>query len=195
MKRSTAWLPMLSCLTALLAQPAWAVSSGLDPVEADVLRRINLERTAVGLDALLEDLGLDASAKAHALDMSDHACFDHDSCDGTAWTTRIASHYPLATSLGEIIAAGFAMPEDVVDAWMKSPDHRADILNSAFQVAGVGWTEANAGAPYVTYWTVDFGGLMTPQTVPGVVPEPSSAAFMALGLAGLLLLWRSQRTY
>lgn len=195
MMRFSACLSMLSCAAAPLAQPAWAVSSGLDLVETDVLRRINVEREAAGLTVLLEDLGLNAAAKAHSLDMASHPCFDHDSCDGTPWATRIAAHYPPATALGEIIAAGFAMPADVMDAWMKSPDHRADILGPAFKVAGVGYVESDPGAPYVTYWTVDFGGAITDLTVPSVVPEPGNALLMSLGLAGLLLAWRTQRTY
>ena len=191
MKRSL--ILLLSCCVWLAPRPGWAVSSALGEFEAQVLHEINVQRSLVGLLPLLEDLDLDAAATAHSLDMATQGCFSHNSCDGTPWDARIRSYYTPPTDIGEIVAAGFSTPEAVMAAWMNSPDHKADILQAAFQVAGVSLFDAGPNAPYITYWTVDFGGRKTPKTVPGVIPEPASAALMALGLCGLLLAGRTQR--
>lgn len=151
-------------------------------IEDSVLSLINGERALEGLAPVLLDLSLDAAAEAHSLDMASTPCFQHASCDGTSWSDRIKTYYTPVTAIGEIIAAGYTTPESVVDAWMNSPGHRANILNGSFVVAGVAL--ANGGT-FGTYWTVDFGGVTTPFTVTPAIPEPSSLALMALGLAGL----------
>ena len=192
MKRPLALL--LSCSLALLAPSAGAVTSTLSEFEAQVLDQINAQRLLAGLPTLLEDLGLDAAAKAHSEDMASHGCFSHDSCDGTAWDARVRSYYAPVVGIGEILAAGYTTPEAAMAGWLNSPGHKADILEPIFQVAGVGLVDAGPSAPYLAYWTVDFGAAPTPLTVPAVIPEPASAALMALGLCGLLLAWRSQRS-
>ncbi|MFN3914303.1 MAG: CAP domain-containing protein [Aquabacterium sp.] len=156
-------------------------------LEDSVLSLINQQRALQGLSPVLLDLGLDAAAEAHSLDMASTPCFQHDSCNGTNWATRVQSYYTAPATIGEIIAAGYTTPDAVVDAWMNSPGHRANILNSSFKVAGVALA---TGGDYGRYWTVDFGGALTPQTVlsPVVtpaIPEPASLALMALGLAGV----------
>ncbi|WP_199833074.1 CAP domain-containing protein, partial [Streptomyces puniciscabiei] len=60
------------------------------------------------------------------------------------------------SSLAENVAAGQATAAGVVKAWMKSPGHRARILNCSLKHVGVGYVKASgsAGGPY---WTQDFG--------------------------------------
>lgn len=180
------WFRSGAMVAALvLSSPAVMAADATDPLEAQVLTLINAERAALGLNALLLDLGLDQAAEAHSLDMATHSCFSHDSCNGTLWSTRIKGYYNENTALGEIIGAGYATAEAVVAGWMNSPGHKANILDASFKVAGVGLVNGVVGSAYQTYWTVDFGGKTTSQTVVQPVPEASSWALMALGLIGV----------
>ena len=61
-------------------------------------------------------------------------------------------HY---TSAGENIAAGQRTPEEVMNSWMNSSGHRANILNKNFDTIGIGFYE---GGSYGTYWTQLFTG-------------------------------------
>jgi uncharacterized protein YkwD len=163
---------------------AWAADA-TDLIEDQVLSLINVERAAAGLDALMLDLGLDAAAEAHSLDLATTNCFSHDSCNGTNWATRIKTSYTPNTFLGEIIAAGQPDAASVVSAWMNSDGHRANILGANFKVAGVGLVNGLAGSTYRTYWTVDFGGATTSQTVTSPIPEPATWALSLLGALAL----------
>jgi uncharacterized protein YkwD len=164
--------------------PAWAADA-TDPFEAQVLSLINAERASAGLGVLLLDLGLDAAAEAHSLDLATSNCFSHDSCNGTNWATRIKTYYTPNTFLGEIIAAGQPDAASVVNAWMNSEGHRANILGANFKVAGVGLVNGLPGSDYRTYWTVDFGGATTSQTVSSAIPEPATWALSMLGALAL----------
>ena len=190
------WLPIhplfskTSTALVLAGLSAWVPASAFaadatDAIEDQVLSLINAERAKAGLGAVLLDLGLDAAAEAHSLDLATNKCFTHDSCDGTNWATRIKGYYTPNTFLGEIIAAGQPDAASVVQAWMNSDGHRANILGANFTVAGVGLVNGLAGSPYRTYWTVDFGGATTSQTVPSAIPEPGSWALMLLGLGAV----------
>jgi uncharacterized protein YkwD len=174
---------------ALAAVATWSgqvmAADATDPLEDQVLSLINAERAAAGLDALMLDLGLDAVAEAHSLDLATKNCFTHDSCNGTNWATRIKTSYKPNTFLGEIIAAGQPDAASVVKAWMNSDGHRANILGANFKVAGVGLVNGLAGSTYRTYWTVDFGGATTSQTVTSPIPEPGTWALSLLGALAL----------
>jgi uncharacterized protein YkwD len=175
---------VLATLSAWMPASAFAADA-TDAFEDQVLILINAERAKAGLRAVLLDLGLDAAAEAHSLDLATNNCFTHDSCNGTNWATRIKGFYTPNTFLGEIIAAGQPDAASVVLAWMNSDGHRANILNNNFTVAGVGLVNGQVGSQYRTYWTVDFGGATTSQTVPAAIPEPSTWALMLLGLGAM----------
>ena len=79
--------------------------------------------------------------------------FSHTSLDGRSPWDRIEAQGYTAGS-GENIAAGQSTPAAVMDAWMKSTGHRANILNCSSRAIGVG---IGRGGSYGTYWTQDFG--------------------------------------
>jgi len=61
------------------------------------------------------------------------------------------------SALGENIAAGQSTVEIVVDGWMKSDGHCANLMNANFREIGAACVAGNANTTYRTYWTQDFG--------------------------------------
>jgi uncharacterized protein YkwD len=115
-----------------------------------VVALANAARAEEGCDPLRIDARLTAAAQAHSDDMAAQDYFAHTSLDGrSAWDRILAAGY--ARPGGENIAQGQRSASEVHDAWMDSPDHRANILDCRFTAIGVGvetesWT-----------WTQDFG--------------------------------------
>ena len=129
---------------------------------------INVQRRHFGLVPLVEDARLDHAAQAHSEDMVAHGYFEHVSPSGSTPEGRMTSAGYLSGNVGyevgENIAWGtlnLATPASIVNAWMNSPDHRANILRAAFRQTGIGVSAAapggmgqgEAGATY----TQDFG--------------------------------------
>jgi hypothetical protein len=129
---------------------------GLADFESDVIDLVNVERQAEGLHPLAYDAQLTTAARLHSQDMAQRNYFDHDSLDGTKFYERILDAGYEYSTCGENIAAGYSSPEAVVDAWMNSSGHRANILNSSFCDIGVGYVNV-PGSAYQYYWTQDFG--------------------------------------
>jgi uncharacterized protein YkwD len=140
-------------------------------IEAATLCLVNVERTRRGERALRANADLARSAADHSEDMVDRNYFDHVSPGGETVLQRIkASTYlpPKAGYiLGENIALGtmrLATPAAIVDSWMKSPGHRANILNEDFRDTGIGvvarapdrYAHGQRGATY----TQQFGTVM-----------------------------------
>ena len=138
---------------------------------------INAQRTAHGLEPVASDSRLQAAAGAFARDMVDRRFFDHVSPGGATMMDRLhmAGWNPDgAWSAGENIAWGsgdLGTPARIVDAWMHSAGHRANILNGTFTQIGLGIADgapqagvSGAAATYVT----DFGagGKIVPAATP-----------------------------
>lgn len=119
-----------------------------------VLALTNAEREANGCGALTWNAKLASAAQKHSADMAANDYFSHDSQDGTDPFTRIKAEGYSYRAAAENIAAGQPTPEAVVDAWMKSEGHRANILNCSLTELGVGVAK---GGGYGIYWTQDFG--------------------------------------
>ncbi|MGA5063974.1 CAP domain-containing protein [Streptomyces exfoliatus] len=126
--------------------------SGNDSVADQVISLVNAERAKAGCGPLAANATLTDAAQGHSDDMAARDFFDHTNPDGEGPGERVtASGYPWST-YGENIAKGQSTPEQVMDAWMNSPGHRANILNCDFKEIGIGvHTE---GGPY---WTQVFG--------------------------------------
>jgi hypothetical protein len=82
--------------------------------------------------------------------------FSHASLDGRTAGDRIEDAGYTWNTYGENIAAGQPTPEDVIDGWMSSSGHRANILDPNFCDIGVGYAYV-AASTYRHYWTQDFG--------------------------------------
>ncbi|MFE9463044.1 sigma-70 family RNA polymerase sigma factor [Streptomyces virginiae] len=122
-------------------------------IAGQVVALVNTERAAGGCGPLREDPQLRAAAQEHSEDMAARNFFDHTNPDGEDPGQRTtASGYRWST-YGENIARGQQTAQSVMDSWMKSPGHRANILNCSFKDIGVG-IHRGAGGPW---WTQNFG--------------------------------------
>jgi uncharacterized protein YkwD len=120
---------------------------------AQILSRVNAERAKAGCKAVVLDPRLAAAAAGHAQDMATNNYFSHTSRDGRTFVDRIkAQGYPVPRS--ENIAAGQPTVTAVMDAWMASAGHRANILDCS--AVAMGAASANGGS-YGIYWVQDFG--------------------------------------
>lgn len=137
-------------------QPAPAPgASQADQYERQVLDLVNARRAEAGMAPLAWDARLAALARAKSQDMRDNNYFGHQSPTlGSAFDMmqRAGVKYRYAA---ENLAAGQRTPQAVVEAWMNSSGHRANIMNPKFTKLGVGFA---AGGSYGTYWTQMFIG-------------------------------------
>ncbi|MDJ0379930.1 sigma-70 family RNA polymerase sigma factor [Streptomyces sp. G-G2] len=123
---------------------------------AQVISLVNSERSAAGCGPLKDDAELRAAAQDHSDDMAARDFFDHTNPDGADPGKRITAAGYRWSTYGENIAKGQQSPSQVMDSWMKSPGHRANILNCSFKDIGVG-VHQGPGGPW---WTQDFGARM-----------------------------------
>jgi uncharacterized protein YkwD len=154
-----------SATTGCTSADAPAAHSSSATLSNAALCLVNQERTSRGLRALEQNRRLAKTAKGHARDMVAHNYFSHDSLDGADFAERIReSGYvqPRAfPSLGEDLAWGsgsLGTPRSIVEGWMESPGHRANILSRKFREAGMGvaYGDPGAGEDGATY-ALDFG--------------------------------------
>ncbi|MFF8732368.1 sigma-70 family RNA polymerase sigma factor [Streptomyces sp. NPDC015171] len=120
---------------------------------AQVVALVNKERAKAGCGPVTEDAQLDRAAQGHSDDMAARHFFDHTNPDGKGPGDRITAADYRWSTFGENIAQGQQTPEAVMDAWMHSSGHRANILNCSFKNLGVG-VHNGSGGPW---WTQDFG--------------------------------------
>ncbi|MFF8669848.1 CAP domain-containing protein [Streptomyces sp. NPDC015242] len=139
--------------TALWAAPL--TPSGLERTAAAVTDLTNRARTRAGLPPLAVDALLTAAARAHSADMVARAFYAHTAPDGSRPGDRAAAAGSTLRAIGENIACGQRSPADVVEGWMNSPGHRANILRPEFTRIGIGFA---CGGRAGTYWTQMFGG-------------------------------------
>ncbi|MFE7900098.1 CAP domain-containing protein [Streptomyces sp. NPDC057424] len=131
---------------------ASAALSGASATAAQVLSLVNEERAKVGCSPVAANSALTGLAQNYSEDMAARGFFDHTDPDGrTPWDR--AEKAGISNLGGENIARGQADAAAVMDAWMNSPGHRANILNCDFKTLGVG-VELGSGGPW---WTQNFG--------------------------------------
>jgi uncharacterized protein YkwD/stress response protein SCP2 len=139
--------------TALWARPLTA--DGLAGAAAAVTDLTNRERARAGLPPLAADPLLTTAAQAHSADMVARDFYSHTAPGGSRPWDRAAAAGSTRRSIGENIACGQRSPAEVVEGWMNSPGHRANILKPGFTHLGVGFA---GGGRAGTYWTQLFGG-------------------------------------
>ncbi|MEV7773382.1 CAP domain-containing protein [Kitasatospora sp. NPDC086791] len=149
--RSTPAAPTSARRTA--TTPATPVGGGAAPSDAQaVVDLVNAERAKAGCGPVTAEPRLATAAQSHSDDMADRNYFDHASPEGYHADHRIEATGYRWSTWGENIARGQKDPAAVMDAWMNSPGHRANILNCAFKQLGVG-VRTGSGGPW---WTQVF---------------------------------------
>ncbi len=128
------------------------LESSVTNYEAEVVRLVNAERQKAGLPALKQNWELSRVARYKSRDMKENGYFSHESPTYGSPFAMIKSFGISYRSAGENIAKGQSTPAAVVNAWMKSQGHRANILSSSFTEIGVGYVEGGH------YWTQMFIG-------------------------------------
>ena len=120
--------------------------------ENEVIRLVNEIRTKNGLNTLKADWELSRVARYKSQDMKDNKYFSHTSpVYGTPF--NMIKNFGISyKSAAENIAKGQTTPQAVVNAWMNSSGHRANILNASFKRIGVGYVKNG------NYWTQMFIG-------------------------------------
>ena len=122
-------------------------------VQSAAVGAVNAHRANAGLPALVVDSRLTSAAQSHANDMASRRVMTHVGANGNNAGQRIAIYGYGASTWGENVAAGQTTAAEVVDAWMRSSGHRANILGSRWTNIGVAAAKGSNG---VTYWTMVF---------------------------------------
>ncbi|MCZ7439247.1 CAP domain-containing protein [Micromonospora sp. WMMC241] len=126
--------------------------SGLSSELQQVVDIVNQERAKAGCKALTVNSKLTLAAQRHSQDQADHKKMSHDGSDGSDVGQRLDRVGYTWRAYGENVAWNQQSPAAVMDAWMNSEGHRANILNCSFTQIGVGVARSNG-----PYWTQDFG--------------------------------------
>lgn len=128
------------------------IDTSITNYENEVVRLVNSERAKNGLSPLTQDWELSRVARFKSQDMKDNAYFSHTSPIYGSPFDMIKNFGISYRTAGENIARGQATPQAVVNAWMNSSGHRANILNKSYKKIGVGYVSDGR------FWTQMFIG-------------------------------------
>jgi uncharacterized protein YkwD len=96
---------------------------------------------------------LEAAAASHSEDMARHNFLSHTGSDGLNVSDRVSTEGYAWRSIGENIAAGYGTAKAVVDGWLSSPGHCANIMSSTYSELGGALVE-DSTSDYQSYWTL-----------------------------------------
>ena len=170
--RSIAFLfaMLLAAEVAFLAGPAYLIPRsrlfGVIFVNA-LVDETNQRRVAASLPPLVVSPLLQAAAEEKALDMVQNGYFSHTSPTGVTpwyWFQNVGYNFEYA---GENLAVNFSDSQDVTDAWMNSPEHRANILNTNYADIGMATATGTYEGRQAVYVVELFG-----------TPVPAATAFV-----------------
>lgn len=128
-------------------------NSNLSSMEKEVVRLVNIERKKAGLKAFTVSNELSNVARIKSQDMAVNRYFSHTSPTYGSPFEMMKSFGIKYSTAGENIAKGYLSAQSVVNGWMNSSGHRANILNGSFNKIGVG---AYTASNNTTYWTQMF---------------------------------------
>lgn len=113
---------------------------------SQVLSLVNEERAKAGLSPLTLDTGASEAADIRAKEIVNN--FSHTRPNGNSFSSALTENGVSYRSAGENIAYGQNTPSEVMNSWMNSSGHRANILNQNFTKIGIGHYETANGTDY-----------------------------------------------
>jgi uncharacterized protein YkwD len=147
--------------------PSSASTCGLANFQSAALSRVNQYRAAgascltagtfAATTALRWNDALTQAAEQHSQDMKANNFFSHTGSGPSTLSQRINATGYAWTAIAENIAAGQATMSQVVDSWMGSAGHCANIMNPNLVDMGLVCVAGAASNTYTTYWTMDLG--------------------------------------
>lgn len=160
-------------LRFILPTQAIHAAGGIDPT--DLMSRINDERTQRFIPALTTNSKLTSAANGKAQDMIARSYFAHVDPDGNyVWPRIVAAGFSPYQTLGENLAMDFTSASGVMEGWMNSPTHRANIVNDKFKEQGLAAPSGTYEPQHETIMVVSLFGTLTAAT-PKPAPAPSPA--------------------
>lgn len=129
-----------------------SVDASVTAYENEVIRLVNDIRKQNGLSPLAANWELSRIARYKSQDMATNHYFSHTSPTYGTPFQMIRAFGLSYRAAGENIAYGQRTPQEVVNAWMNSSGHRANILNASYTQIGVGYVSSG------NYWTQMFIG-------------------------------------
>lgn len=151
--------PLVSAPPAPVPTPTPTPSrlGSLSAFELEVVALTNAERVNAGLAPFTYSTLLSNASRRHAVDQRNRPCeygyLTHTGTDGTSGADRILATGMSISRWGENVACAHPSPASVVRGWMKSPGHRANILNPLFTHIGAGTASSDTGQ---YYWVQNF---------------------------------------
>jgi uncharacterized protein YkwD len=157
MARKTQILIAFAAGFCALLTATGALAQTHSTAEISLLRAVNTTRTAHGLRPLSLDATLTRAARAHSTEMLQGGYFAHGNFHG-----RMVAFHVRGPFAGENLAWGtgtYASPSTVISEWLRSPEHRANLLRPGFTRIGIGTTQGTfLGSGSATVMTADFAG-------------------------------------
>lgn len=135
-------------------------TSGLQNLEqarSEMLVLLNKEREKVGSQPLAINSLLNQAAQAHTDDMLTRSYYSHNSPEGTTSFDRIKATGYLPSFTAENIAKGQFSVVEVMNSWMNSPAHRANILSDKLEEVGFGLSLGENQNGFEVIWAQNFG--------------------------------------
>jgi len=168
------FITLHAVFTALFPQKGYAD----DLTIQNILTSINRERGVRNLVTLSTNGILSQAAQYKADDMQTRHYFAHVDPDGNyIWNKIVSLGYTPYSQLGENLAIDFYDTESLVDAWMQSPTHRANILNEGFRDQGMGLELGNTSlGQYGSAIANTFGTLAIKPATAQTAPVPTATA-------------------
>ncbi len=148
---------LFAAIFVLFAAPAALGARGSSSSELNVLAAVNSTRAAYGLQPLHLDSTLRNAARSHSIDMLRRDYFAHGD-----FAARMAAFHVHGPTAGENLAWGtgpFGRPGTIVEEWLASPEHRANLLRPGYARIGIGLVRGSfLGTGGATVVTADFAG-------------------------------------